>query len=269
MTPHARQLAAIAAALSLTLAACASTPDRVPGTVTTVSPTPVEPPVATPSPVAVPPASASVAAFTCDDGTTGCAGDLTAGVHSSSNFTIPLQITVPDGWVNVRDIARTYEVEPSSSSGVPGHPDIEVLAMNAIADPASCGPVPLAGAGSSVQDFIDYVGGHRGLEATAPAPATIDGYHGQSIDFSVRSDWTAMCPDIDPDNPVVLMLTSTNTDPPGRHLAYRQGVRIRWTVLDVAGETVIVGAVVPATQDAAAMAEIQRVVDSLDFTPRT
>ena len=180
------------------------------------------------------------AAFECDDFTTGCAGNLTAGVHSSSNFTIPLTLTVPDGWVNVRDIVRTYEVEPASSSGVPGHPDIEVLAMNAIPDQASCGPVPLAGAGSTVTDFVDFVSHHPGLDATAPAPVTIDGYQGQSIDFGVRSDWTAMCPDIDPVNPVALMLTSTNTDPPGRHLAYAQDVRVRWIVLDVAGETVIV-----------------------------
>jgi hypothetical protein len=100
-------------------------------------------------------------------------------------------------------------------------------------------------------------------------PVTIDGYQGQSIDFGVRSDWTAMCPDIDPVNPVALMLTSTNTDPPGRRLAYAQDVRVRWIVLDVAGQTVIVEVVGPPTQSLfdSAMAEDQPVIDSLDFTP--
>jgi hypothetical protein len=216
---------------------------------------------------ASPTTGAPPAAFGCDDFTTGCAGTLSAGVHSSSKFTIPLTLSVPDGWVNVRDIVRTYEVEPASSSGVPGHPDIEVLAMNAIPDQASCGPVPLAGAGSTVTDFVDFVSHHPGLDATAPVPVTIDGYQGQSIDFGVRSDWTAICPDIDPVNPVALMLTSTNTDPPGRHLAYSRGVRVRWIVLDVAGESVIVEMVAPAGQFDGAMNEEQPIIDSLDFTP--
>ena len=44
-----------------------------------------------------------------------------------------------------------------------------------------------------------------------------------------------MCPEVDTVSPVVLMLTSTNTDPPGRQLAYAQDVRVRWIVIDVAG----------------------------------
>jgi len=263
MESHARLLAASAALFVTSIAGCASAP----------SPSPAGLPASAPEAASSPPVAASPttgappAAFECDDFTTGCAGTLSAGVHSSSKFTIPLTLSVPDGWVNVRDIARTYEVEPASSSGVPGHPDIEVLAMNAIPDQASCGPVPLAGAGSTVTDFVDFVSHHPGLDATAPAPVTIDGYDGQSIDFGVRSDWTAMCPDIDPVNPVALMLTSTNSDPPGRHLAYSRDVRVRWIVLDVAGETVIVELVAPAEQFDAVMTGEQAIIDSLDFTP--
>ena len=44
-----------------------------------------------------------------------------------------------------------------------------------------------------------------------------------------------MYPEVDTVSPVVLMLTSTNTDPPGRQLAYAQDVRVRWIVIDVAG----------------------------------
>lgn len=267
MAPRAKTLAALAMLCVLTLAACSATPSPSRGAGAAASPSAVEPLAVSASPPAVPSAADSASAFECDDHTTGCTGDLTAGVHSSSNFTIPLQVTVPDGWVNVRDIARTYEVEPSSSSGVPGHPDIEVLAMNAIPDQASCGPNPLAGAGSAPQDFIDFVSGHLGLEATAPKPVTIDGYQGQSIDFGVRAGWAAMCPDIDPVNPVVVMLTSTNTDPPWRHLAYSHDDRVRWIVLDVAGETVIVESLAPAGRFDAAMTEQQPIIDSLDFTP--
>ena len=236
-------------AVTIVVAACAS------------GPTPS--PIGSPSAAALPSAAEGASPFACDGGTSGCAGNLTAGVHSTSNLVIPTQFTVPNGWVNIRDITRTYEL--STPSGLAG--PIEVLALNAIADQGSCGLVPLAGAGSAVQDFIDFVSGHPGLNATAPAPATIDGYQGQSIDFGVRSDWTAMCPDIDSIDPVVLMLTSTNTDPPGRDIAYAQDVRVRWIVLDVAGETVIVEMVAPAGQFDTEMTEEQPIVDSLDFTP--
>ena len=265
MTFHARALATLAALSLLTLAACAATATLSPAAVAVPSPPPVESPAASPSPAAVPSANAGESPFACEGGTTGCAGNLTAGVNSSTNFTIPFTVTVPDGWANIRDITRTYELSTSTGQAGP----IEVLALNAIADQASCGPVPLAGAGSTVQDFIDHVSHHPGLDATAPVPVTIDGYQGQSIDFGVRSDWTAMCPDIDPISPVVLLLTSTNTDPPARHLAYSQDVRARWIVLDVAGETVIVEVVGPPTQSLfdTAMAEDQPVIDSLDFSP--
>ena len=78
-----------------------------------------------------------------------------------------------------------------------------------------------------------------------------------------------MCPDIDPVSPVVLMLTSTNTDPPARQLAYAQDVRVRWIVIDVAGETVIIEVEGPQarSQFDAALAEDQPIIDSLDFTP--
>ena len=78
-----------------------------------------------------------------------------------------------------------------------------------------------------------------------------------------------MCPEVDTVSPVVLMLTSTNTDPPGRQLAYAQDVRVRWIVIAVAGETVIVEVEGPQarSQFDAGLVEEQPVIDSLDFTP--
>ena len=225
--------------------------------------------VAAPSPSASPSASAgatsSAAAFACYGETTGCAGPLTAGTHVSANFLLALTFTTPDGWVNVRDIPRTYGLETDLGVVAP----IEVMGLNAIAEQTdACGPVGKAGAASSVQDFIAAVQSHPGLDATDPVAAEIDGFRGQSIEFGVKSTWDKYCQEIDPTFPVVLMLTDTE-QPPGRTIGYTVNQRVRWTVLDVRGEIIIVELVGPAggSQFTSSMEAAQAVVDTFKFGP--
>ena len=261
MASLAKPLAAIAAVVVLAVAAFTLTRPAADSAAPVGAPTPG--PVASPTTSASP--SESAAAFVCDDQWPGCAGRLSAGAHASSSFVIPLRYVVPDGWENSIDIGRSIKLETSTGLAGP----IEVLAENVIADPASCGPVALAGAGTSVQDFIDHLRALPGLDTTEPVPVTIDGYRGQSIDMSVRADWTTICPEIDPTNPTVMLLTSTDTTiKPLRALGYTQDQLARWIVLDVAGQTVIVEVVGPPvrSQFDAALADDQPVIDSLDFT---
>jgi hypothetical protein len=222
--------------------------------------------VAAPSASAGPSAStSSAAAFACYGDTTGCAGPLTAGEHVSANFLLTLTFTTPDDWVNVRDIPRTYGIETDVGVIAP----IEVMGLNAIAEQTdACGPVRMAGVGSSVQDFIAAVQSHPGLDATDPVAAEIDGFTGQSIEFGVKSSWDKLCPEIDPTFPVVLMLTDTG-QPPGRTIGYTVNQRVRWTVLDVRGETIIVELVGPAggSEFTSSMAAAQSVVDTFKFGP--
>jgi hypothetical protein len=217
--------------------------------------------VASPGPSPTP----SAAAFECHGETTGCAGPLTAGEHQSANFMIDLTFTAPEGWVNIRDTPRTYGLEIFTGLGA----YIEVMGMNAIAEQTeSCGPVPKAGVGSAVQDFITAVQTHPGLVASEPVAAEIDGFQGQSIDFVVATSWDQMCPDIDASKPLVLILTDTG-DPPGRTITYNVDSRVRWIVLDVRGETIIVELVGPAAVSsfASAVERAQPIVDSLRFGP--
>jgi len=101
-------------------------------------------PTASPAPSASAGATSSAAAFACFGDTTGCAGPLTAGEHVSANFLQGLTFTVPEGWVNVRDIPRTYGLETDLGVVAP----IEVMGLNAIAEQTdTCGPVRKAGVG--------------------------------------------------------------------------------------------------------------------------
>jgi hypothetical protein len=210
-------------------------------------------------------ATSSAAAFTCYGETTGCAGPLTAGEHVSANFLLALTFTTPSGWTNVRDIPRTYGIETDLGVAAP----IEVMGLNAVAEQTdACGPVKKAGVGSSVQDYIAAVQSHPGLVATDPVDAEIDGFKGQSIDFGVKAPWDKRCPAIDPDFPVVLLLTDTG-EPPGRTIGYTVNQRVRWTVLDVRGETIIVELVGPAggSEFTSSLEAAQVVVDTFKFGP--
>ncbi len=219
-----------------------------------------------PSPAAS--AGVSSASPTCNLNTTGCAGALSAGLHNTVQFVIPFRFRVPDGWTNTADINRTYQLE--STTGPGARSAIEVLGMVAIADQRQgrCDAVAKAGVGQSVDDVIAYVRGHRGLVSTAPTPVTLDGFAGRQIEFSLNPTWGEWCPGFNPGDPKVLLLTDTG-NPPQRTLSYGSDVRIRWTVLDVNGQTVIVeeaGPVDPAAF-AADVAYSHTVVQSIDFLP--
>ena len=218
----------------------------------------------TSSPASSPAATAAASAFACDGETTGCAGPIAAGDHASANFIVPMTYRTPDGWVNVRDMNRTYALSTNSGLASP----IEVLAMNAIADQtASCDPIKKSGVGSTVQDFVDYLRGHPGLVTSAPVPAEVDGFKGQTIDFNVASTWDKLCPS--DSDPFVLLLTDTG-QPPGRALGYHGDERVRWIILDVRGTTVIIEATAPivgGTDFATAVAAAQPVIDSIKFSP--
>jgi hypothetical protein len=272
VTTNLKPFAAVAAVLVLAVVGvaaivgltsrggAASPPSRSPSA---PAGSPAVSPAASPSASAV--ASASVAAVACAGGTTGCAGALAAGEHASTNFLLDLTFTTPDGWLNVRDIRRTYGIETNSGLGAA----IEVMGLNAIANQGdACGPVAKPGAGSSVQDFITAVQTHPGLVATAPVAAELDGFKGQSIDFTVAATWGKMCPAIEPLYPTVLMLTDTG-EPPGRTIGYHSDQRVRWIVLDVRGETIIVELVGPAGESSftSSVAAAQPIVDSFRFGP--
>ncbi len=261
MTSFARIGAALAAVVVIAIAGFMLVPRNASVPAAPPSPTPTP----TASPVAETPSTGTDGGATgCYDGTTGCAGPLAAGNHASAAFSIPFTFQTPDGWINGRDIPRTYEMETNSGLAYP----IEVLAKIAIADPVGCVRSPKSGVGSSVQDIVNYVRSLPALVTTEPVPADVGGYHGQTIDFTVGSSWKQFCPVLDPTNPYVPMLTDTGA-PPERLIGYTTDERVRWTVLDVGGQTVIVEIVGPPAQSQfdSAVAADQQIIDSFKFTP--
>jgi hypothetical protein len=229
-----------------------------PSSSATPSPSPTPTSVASPSPLA------SSAAYACDPDRT-CAGLLPAGDQTSGTFSVPFTFTTPEGWVNRVDISRAWKMDTAAGITTP----ILVMSQIAIAEQnAACDPVAKTGAGNSVQDIVDFVVGHPGLDTTDPVPVEVGGYQGMSIDFTVASTWTELCPSMDTLVPHVLLLTDTGV-PAVRTVAYTEDMRVRWDILDVNGETVIVerlGNSFGSKFDEAAAAA-QPIIDSIKFTP--
>lgn len=230
---YLKPLAAIAAVTVLALAGlslvwrpsgvAAPGPTPTPVATTTPTPTPTPSPEASPSPVAI----------TCDDGTaTSCTGPIGAGAFTSTSFEPGFTLTVPDGWENSLDIARTVNLHPT-----PHTFDVQVLSQLAIPEQnAGCTAEKKAGAGNTVQDWIDFIENHPGLITKAPVPVTVGGYEGQRIQFRVADDWTERCPDSI--GPAVMVFTDSG-DPPARARWFDDHRVTVWFV-DVNGTTVAI-----------------------------
>jgi len=234
-------------------------PNPSPSATASPTPTPSPSPASTPEPTSTPVASEDP--YACDPDRT-CSGLLPAGDHTSGSFSVPFTFTTPAGWVNRVDIPRAYRMD--TDAGIA--PQITVMSKIAIAEQnAACDPIAKAGAGNSVQDIVDFLGAHPGLDTTKPVPVTVGGYKGQSIDIAVAKTWTATCPD--KIGPFVLLLTDTET-PAGRALGYESFETARWDIIDVNGETVIIarlhGSADGLLDQAAAAA--QPIIDSIKFT---
>jgi len=226
------------------------------------NPTPTPSPSATLTPNASSSPLASSAAYACDQDRP-CSGLLTAGDHTSGAFSVPFTFTTPADWVNRVDINRSYKIDTPAGIAT----SIQVMTNNAIMDQTpTCEAKVKAGVGTSVQEIVDYLKAHPGLVTTAPVPATVGGFTGQSIDFTVAPDWRTLCPD-DAVTPQVKLLTDTGV-PPARAVGYTPDDRVRWIVLDVGGRTVIIellGSSYSTSFDAGVVAA-QPIIDSIKFT---
>lgn len=227
-----------------------------------LAPTPTGTPTATPSA----PASPSAAAIECANGTTGCLGPLAEGDYQATRFMVPFAYhATDDAWQNVMDTPASFILVSQSGRTIP----IQVFGeIGLIDEPDACGPAPAVHPATSVQDVIDYLGAHPALEAKPPAAVELDGYAGLIVDFKMASTWTHVCADADPNNPSVVLLGDASPEP-ARLVAYGADQEIRWTVLDVAGETIVIEQAVPLIQATfeQAMVVDRPVIDSIDFAP--
>jgi hypothetical protein len=195
----------------------------------------------------------------CVDPAYTCAGLLPAATYPTTLFQPAFTFTVPSGWTNGLDRARSYFLTP------PGH-TFDFQVMSDVAIPAQlddCGAARKAGAGTTVADWVGFLTTHPGLTATKPVDVTIGGYAGKSVSFHRSDTWTKTCPQSL--GPAIVLVTDTAT-PPSRSV-WIDDHYVTFTIVDVNGTTVIFallcgpndGYLTSANRDA------KPVLDSIEF----
>jgi len=226
-----------------------------PGPTPTVAPTPTAPAAATPVP-------------TCDTAQS-CAMGTLKGAIRTTLFDPAFAFSVPTGpadgppaayWQNPFQWIDLYEIDPPTGAlSFAVHSIVAIPEQN-----ADCTHVMKAGAGKGVADWIDFLTTHPGLDTSTPVAVTLPGATGFSIDFVRSPSWTATCPNSV--GPAVVTLTDDN-GAQGK-VYWTDDQRVTWTILDVAGKTVIItlDSASSDTAHQAALAIVNPIIQSFDFT---
>jgi hypothetical protein len=140
-----------------------------------------------------------------------CRGTLAAGTYTSRALDPALTYTVPSGWYNKFDQPRGYGLLPETPANMSsldgggfGITSVEVQRDLVVAR-ADCVERPEPGVGTTASAMVQALASRPGLVTTDPAPITIGGLSGFTIDITISPAWTKPCPYSEgrPDVPLV------------------------------------------------------------------
>ncbi len=198
------------------------------------------------------------------------AGALTAGTYELRPFTdsrdsglcmpedpqcaedpaddsIRITLAIPDGYEAVAN-GRPLIWGPEGDTGL-----IILRGAGLYSDPCHSTPPPDIAVGPTVDDFANAVADHPLLDATTPVDVTLAGYAGKYLDLQLPAD-VSECTD------------NFWVYEPG---VYAQGPSHRWHlwILDVDGIRVVIQSMDYPSTSAAAQAELQAIVNSIQIEP--
>jgi hypothetical protein len=141
----------------------------------------------------------------CPDQNSPCLGDMDPGTHVSAifnPFVAPaawvrnygaLSYQVPTGWTNNEDCDACYSL---TKQGAAANGPTIILFSDAAAhsQDATCSNQLEPGVGHTSAALANWLKGLPGLVATAPAPITLGGLSGMTLDLSMAPKWTHPCP---------------------------------------------------------------------------
>jgi hypothetical protein len=186
---------------------------------------------ASPTPVATTTPTFSVDGD-CGGALSTCRGTLTAGTYTSRAMDPALTFTVPSGWFNKFDQPRGYGLESGPNTSLEVQRDLVV----ARADCVEAESEP--GVGTTASAMVQALAARPGLDTTVPAPVTIGGLSGFTIDITMAADWTTPCP-FSGGRPTVPTVTDPRATPgTGLHWtaeAVTDGSFARYIILDLPG----------------------------------
>lgn len=235
------------------------------------------PPTASPAPTASPSIIPSAAATFDVNGRCGlrlstCQGSLAAGTHTSRALDPVLTYTVPVGWFNKFDAPHGYGLLPETAANMAslnaggfGVTTVE-LQRDLVVARADCVEAETEpGVGTTASAMVQALNDRPGLVTTEPAPITIGGLSGFTIDISLSPDWTTPCP-FSEGSPTVPLVTDPRATPgTGLHWTagpVTDGSFARYIVLDVSGGgTVLIASEGPPSF----ITEATSIIESFEF----
>jgi hypothetical protein len=161
-------------------------------------------------------------------------GSLSAGSHSSVNFTPGLRFDVPSGWTTVDDDDGYFVL------GRPGTTSAIVLQTQPViaSDDQDCAGLAAPGAARTVDGIVGALRSDARLVTSVALPVTIGRFTGQVVDLQLAPGWTGTCKWSD-GKPAALVLTVA--DPPGPFFGVIGRERVRQFLLEVGNDVVAIG----------------------------
>jgi len=189
-----------------------------------------------------------------------CLGSLSAGTYTSRAFAPALTYTVPPGWSNRFDQPRGYSLGTGDTTGLEVQRDLVVAR-------ADCVEEPEPGVGTTASAMVQALAARPGLATTAPAPITIGGLSGFTIDVTLAADWTTPCPFSEGQPFMATVMDGQAVPGTGLHWGLgpvTDGSFARYIILDLpGGGTVLIAPGGSPTFVASAMP----VIESFEFAP--
>jgi hypothetical protein len=170
-------------------------------------------------------------AVACEDQAQGCEGPLTPGEHRTHTYDHPFSFTVPAGWTNGLDNPRAYSLRVADA------PNAEFIVWSHAApaeQTTDCSAARMPGFGTSVSEWLRYLGSREGLEVGSPDVFEVSGHPATRVEIRTTAAFTAMCP-FNTD-PFPVLVTDTLT-PPTRH---HGGAPASMTFVDFGDDSIVI-----------------------------
>jgi len=185
-----------------------------------------------------------------------CMSPAQPGCSEPEDDSIRATLTVPDGWAGFGyGVWLTDEGNSAPAGAAMGFSRGGWLYTDPCLTPPlrEAGVKPEVAVGPTVDDFANALADHPLLDATDPVPVTLGGYSGKYVDLHLPEDLTGCETDYRPWEPGI----------------YAQGPGHRWQlwILDVDGVRVVVAAMDYAGTSAQDHAELEAIVQSIQFEP--
>jgi len=114
-----------------------------------------------------------------------CLGPLPAGTYTATAFQPPTTYTVPDGWINNRDLPTAFILIRAGDTWDRDGGNYLAIYRDAAASRWDCSGDPEPGVGRTVEALTAWLTANPNLSTTQPQPVSVGGLDGVRLDIKV------------------------------------------------------------------------------------